>query len=73
MELDMDYIDRCVNTIVPPAVAVTSDRVAWSDTGAVGRPLVSEVVVTIVGTAGVTTDCSCPHVDDTARLLASPL
>ena len=38
-----------LNTIVPPAVAVTPDRVALSDTTAAGRLAVAVAVVTIDG------------------------
>ena len=61
-----------LNTIVPPAVAVTSDRVARSDNVAArqarGR---RRLTVTIVGLdhQGVLVTA----VEDTARLLASPL
>ena len=61
-----------VNTIVPPAVAVTPARVALSDTSAPGRLAVAVAVVTIDGMAAPTTDCSSPHADDTARLFCIP-
>ncbi len=62
-----------LNTIVPPAVAVTPVRVEVSDTVSAVRVSVAVALVTMDGLTLSAADCSCPHVDDTTLLLASPL
>ena len=62
-----------LNVMLPPAVEVTPDRVALSDTLADGSSSTCVATVVIAGLAFATTVCSSPQVDEVPRLLASPL